>query len=86
MLEIKKIHKVYTTDNFKQTALDNVSLNFRESEFVSILGPSGSGKTTLLNCISTIDKVSSGHIFINNNDIIAFGDGLNDALDPKNKR
>ena len=36
MLEIKKIHKVYTTDNFKQTALDNVSLNFRESEFVSI--------------------------------------------------
>ena len=65
MLEIKKIHKVYTTDNFKQTALDNVSLNFRESEFVSILGPSGSGKTTLLNIIGGLDKYTSGDLIIN---------------------
>ena len=43
MLEIKKIHKVYTTDNFKQTALDNVSLNFRESEFVSMFPPENAG-------------------------------------------
>lgn len=65
MLEIMKIHKVYTTDNFKQTALDNVSLNFRESEFVSILGPSGSGKTTLLNIIGGLDKYTSGDLIIN---------------------
>ena len=65
MLEIKKIHRVYTTDNFKQTALDNVSLNFRESEFVSILGPSGSGKTTLLNIIGGLDKYTSGDLIIN---------------------
>ena len=51
MLEIKKISKVYETENFKQKALDGVSISFRENEFVSILGPSGSGKTTLLNII-----------------------------------
>ena len=46
MLELKKICKIYESHNFKQTALDKVSINFRENEFVSILGPSGSGKTT----------------------------------------
>ena len=51
MLEIKKISKVYETDNFKQVALDKVSISFRENEFVSILGPSGCGKTTLLMAI-----------------------------------
>ena len=65
MLEIKKIHKIYSTDNFKQVALDDVSLNFRESEFVSILGPSGSGKTTLLNIIGGLDKYTSGDLIIN---------------------
>ena len=48
MLELKKISKVYKLENFKQKALDNISINFRNCEFVSILGPSGSGKTTLL--------------------------------------
>ena len=47
MLEIKKITKIYKTGDFVQKALNEVSINFRESEFVSILGPSGSGKTTL---------------------------------------
>ena len=51
MLEIKNITKIYKLDNFEQKALDNVSINFRENEFVSILGPSGSGKTTLLKVI-----------------------------------
>ncbi len=59
MLELKKITKVYKTESFTQKALNEVSISFRENEFVSILGPSGSGKTTLLNCISTIDKVTS---------------------------
>ena len=60
MLEIKKISKVYETENFKQKALDGVSISFRENEFVSILGPSGSGKTTLLNIIGGLDKYTSG--------------------------
>ena len=56
MLELKKISKVYKLENFKQKALDNISINFRNCEFVSILGPSGSGKTTLLNIIGGLDN------------------------------
>ena len=59
MLELKNITKVYEMANFKQTALSKVNINFRESEFVSILGPSGSGKTTLLNIIGGLDKYTS---------------------------
>ena len=65
MLQIKKITKVYETDGFKQKALDNVSINFRNNEFASILGPSGSGKTTLLNIIGGLDKYDSGDLVIN---------------------
>ena len=65
MLEIKKITKIYETDGFRQTALDNVSINFRDNEFVSILGPSGSGKTTLLNIIGGLDKYTLGDLIIN---------------------
>ncbi len=65
MLEIKKISKVYTTESFDQKALDNVSISFRENEFVSILGPSGSGKTTMLNIIGGLDKYTSGDLVIN---------------------
>lgn len=65
MLELKKITKVYKTGTFVQKALNNVSINFRENEFVSILGPSGSGKTTLLNIIGGLDKYTSGDLIIN---------------------
>ena len=65
MLELKKISKIYETDNFKQKALDEVSLNFRNCEFASILGPSGSGKTTLLNIIGGLDQYTSGDLIIN---------------------
>ena len=65
MLSLKKIKKVYNTNNFSQKALDNVSLDFRECEFVSILGPSGSGKTTLLNIIGGLDHYDSGDLVIN---------------------
>ena len=65
MLEIKKITKVYKTGDFTQKALDGVSINFRESEFVSILGPSGCGKTTLLNIIGGLDKYTDGDLQIN---------------------
>ena len=65
MLELKKITKIYQTGEFKQKALDNVTINFRNNEFVSILGPSGSGKTTLLNIIGGLDKYTSGDLVIN---------------------
>ena len=65
MLELKNISKTYKTINLEQTALNNVSLKFRQNEFVSILGPSGSGKTTLLNIVGGLDKYTSGDLIIN---------------------
>ena len=65
MLELKKIRKSYNTADYTQVALDNISLQFRKNEFVSILGPSGSGKTTLLNIIGGLDRYDSGDLIIN---------------------
>ena len=65
MLQIKNISKKYTTGDFVQTALNNVSLNFRDNEFVAILGPSGSGKTTLLNIVGGLDRYDTGDLIIN---------------------
>ena len=64
MLELRNITKVYKTGDFKQRALNHVSLTFRDSEFASILGPSGSGKTTLLNIIGGLDKYTTGDLII----------------------
>ena len=65
MLQIKNIHKEYKTGNLIQKALDDVSLNLRDNEFVAILGPSGSGKTTLLNIIGGLDRYDNGDLIIN---------------------
>ncbi len=65
MLQIKNIRKEYKTGNLVQKALDGVSLNLRDNEFVAILGPSGSGKTTLLNIIGGLDRYDSGDLVIN---------------------
>ena len=69
ILEVKNIEKYYGNRSNLTKAIDNISFNVSKGEFVGIMGASGSGKTTLLNCISTIDKVTTGHIFINKNDI-----------------
>lgn len=66
MLQIKNISKQYKTGDLVQNALNDVSLNLRDNEFVSILGPSGSGKTTLLNVIGGLDRYDSGDLIINN--------------------
>lgn len=65
MLQIKGIYKKYKTGELIQQALNDVSLNLRDNEFVSILGPSGSGKTTLLNIIGGLDRYDSGDLIIN---------------------
>ncbi len=74
MLEIKNIRKSFKTADFTQIALDNISIKFRKSEFVSILGPSGSGKTTLLNIIGGLDRYDSGDLVINNKSTKTFKD------------
>ena len=65
MLELRNISKSYTTGNFTQQALKDISLKFRKNEFVAILGPSGSGKTTMLNIVGGLDRYDSGDLIIN---------------------
>ena len=65
MLELNNITKVYSSEDIVVQALNDVSLKFRESEFVAILGPSGCGKTTLLNIIGGLDNYTDGNLIIN---------------------
>lgn len=76
VLSVKNLHKIYGKKNENQfTALNNVSFDMEEGEFVGIMGPSGAGKTTLLNVISTLDKVSQGSIEIGGTNITAMKQG-----------
>lgn len=65
MLQLRNIRKTYTTGDFTQVALNGVSLDLRDNEFVAILGPSGSGKTTLLNIVGGLDRYEDGDLIIN---------------------
>ena len=69
ILKIDKVEKYYGSRSSLTKAIDNISFEVEKGEFVAIMGASGSGKTTLLNCISTIDRVTSGHIFVGGEDI-----------------
>lgn len=69
VLEVTQIEKYYGNKNNLTKAIDHISFNVEKGEFIGIMGASGSGKTTLLNCISTIDRVTSGQIKIGNLDI-----------------
>ena len=64
MLQLINVCKSYTTADFTQTALDHVSVAFRDNEFVAVLGPSGSGKTTMLNIIGGLDHYDGGNLLI----------------------
>ncbi len=69
LLELSHVGKIYGGKGVVTTALDDVSLNVHEGEFVAIMGPSGSGKSTLLNCVATIDAPTSGRITLGGKDI-----------------
>ena len=69
VLKVEQIQKYYGNKDNITKAIDGISFDVEEGEFIGIMGASGSGKTTLLNCISTIDTVSSGHIYLENQDI-----------------
>ncbi len=78
ILRIDQIEKYYGNKSSLTKAIDNISFEVGKQEFVAIMGASGSGKTTLLNCISTIDKVTSGHIYVAGEDITKLkGNSLN---------
>ena len=69
ILRLEHIQKYYGNQGNITKAIDDISFSVSEGEFVGIMGASGSGKTTLLNCISTIDTVSAGHIYLDGNDV-----------------
>ncbi len=74
MLELKDLTKKYEIGSFRQTALDGVTLSFRNKEFVAVTGPSGSGKTTLLNMIGGLDRYDSGDLLIDGKSTQTFND------------
>lgn len=69
ILKLKNVEKYYGNKSNLTKAVDRISFEVEEGEFVGIMGASGSGKTTLLNCIATIDRVTSGHIYVGEKDI-----------------
>ena len=78
ILKIQNVEKYYGSRNNLTKAIDDISFDVNKGEFVAIMGASGSGKTTLLNCISTIDKVTSGNIYVDGNNITQLkGSALN---------
>lgn len=78
ILKVENIEKYYGNKSSLTKAIDNISFEVEKGEYVAIMGASGSGKTTLLNCLSTIDKVTSGHIYVAGVDITKLkGNDLN---------
>lgn len=76
LLNVQNIQKIYTTryGGQKITALQNVSFNVQDGEYIAVMGESGSGKTTLLNILASLDKPTSGSIFLNGKDIVSIND------------
>ncbi len=74
MIKLEKISKTYRTNEVETLALDNINIDVREGEFVSVMGPSGCGKSTLLNIIGLLDEPDNGNIRLDNQEIITYED------------
>ena len=69
LLEVQNLIKYYGNKSSLTKAVNDISFTVEKGEFTAVMGASGSGKTTLLNCISTIDRVTGGHIFVNGQEV-----------------
>ncbi|HXZ81161.1 MAG TPA: ABC transporter ATP-binding protein [Terriglobales bacterium] len=74
VVETRHVSKIFRRDSFEVKALDDVSIDIMEGEFIALMGPSGSGKTTLLNMIAAIDRPSSGQMLVMNEDVFKLND------------
>ena len=74
IVQVKGVHKTYDTGKIKVHALRGIDLEIKEGEMVAVMGPSGCGKTTLLNCLSGIDNIDQGEIFVKGNHIPRMSD------------
>lgn len=74
LLKTQHLSKIYRTDTVETTALDNVDITIDQGEFVAIMGPSGCGKSTLLNIIGLLDAPSSGHYYVNGEDVSGYNE------------
>lgn len=74
IVQVNHVSKVFTRDSFEVKALDNVSIEIAEKEFLALMGPSGSGKTTLLNMIAAIDRPTAGALLVQGENVFRFND------------
>ena len=74
MIRTENLQKIFRTEDVQTTALDNVSINVKEGEFVAIMGPSGCGKSTLLNILGLLDNPSGGEYFLNGTEVARFSE------------